>query len=64
MAEDADARWRAQARNKRRALRVGEGNLGVNRSNFDTGWDWAIWDMKREDWYDPLPRKSKRKRPS
>jgi hypothetical protein len=39
-------------------------NLGVNRSNFDTGCDWAIWDMKREDWYDPLPRKSKRKRPS
>jgi hypothetical protein len=39
-------------------------NLGVNRSNFDTGRDWAIWDMKREDWYDPLRRKSKRKRPS
>jgi hypothetical protein len=39
-------------------------NLGVNRSNFDTGWDWAIWDMKREDWYDPLPRRSKRERRS
>jgi hypothetical protein len=27
------------------------------RSNFDTGWDWAIWDMGREDWYEPLPRR-------
>lgn len=31
--------------------------LGVNRSNFDAGWDWAIWDMGREDWYEPLPRR-------
>ena len=36
-------------------------NLGVNRSNFDTGWVWAIWDMKREDGYVPSPRKQKRK---
>ena len=31
--------------------------LRINRSNFDTGWDWAIWDMGREDWYEPLPRR-------
>lgn len=31
---------------------VAKENLGVNRSNFDTGWDWAIWDMGREDWYE------------
>jgi hypothetical protein len=32
-------------------------NLGVNRKNFDAGWDWAILDMDRKDWYKPLPRR-------
>lgn len=32
-------------------------NLGANRSNFNAGWDLAIFDTGREDWYLPLPRR-------
>jgi len=35
-------------------------HLGANRSNFNAGWDLAIFDMGREDWYLPSPRRRQR----
>jgi len=32
-------------------------NLGVNRTNFDSGWIDAIEAMGRHDWYEPSPRR-------
>jgi hypothetical protein len=36
--------------------------IGATRQNFDAGWVWAIEDMSRHDWYEPLPRRSGKKR--
>jgi|GEM_PF-3365500 len=32
-------------------------NIGATRQNVDAGWVWAIEDMSRHDWYEPLPRR-------
>ena len=37
-------------------------NIAATRQNFDAGWVWAIEDMSRHDWYEPLPRRSGKKR--
>jgi hypothetical protein len=36
--------------------------FGVSKSAFDMGWGLAIFDTGREDWYEPV-RKRLRKRP-
>jgi hypothetical protein len=37
-------------------------NIGATRQNFDATWVWAIENMSRHDWYEPLPRRSGKKR--
>jgi hypothetical protein len=37
-------------------------NIGAARQTFDAGWVWAIEDMSRHDWCEPLPRRSGKKR--
>ena len=34
--------------------------LGISKNSFDAAWIWTIEDTGRHDWYDPLPRKSRR----
>ena len=41
---------------------VARKELGVSRMSFDMGWGLAIYDTGREDWYEPL-RKRLRKKP-
>jgi hypothetical protein len=41
---------------------VAKQQFGVSRSSFDLGWGLAIHDTCREDWYEPL-RKRLRKKP-
>ena len=41
---------------------LAKNEFGVSRSSFDLGWNLAIYDTGREDWYQPL-RKRLRKKP-
>ena len=41
---------------------VAKQKFGVSRASFDLGWGLAIHDTGREDWYEPL-RKRLRKKP-
>ena len=41
---------------------VAKNEFGVSRSSIDLGWGLAIHDTGREDWYEPL-RKRLRKKP-
>ena len=41
---------------------VAKKNMGVSRASFDLGWGLAIHDTGREDWYEPM-RKRLRKKP-
>ena len=34
--------------------------LGVSKSSFDVAWIWAIEENDRQDWYEPLRRRSAR----
>lgn len=38
---------------------MAKAELDINRSNFDAGWIQAIEEMGRQDWYEPLPRRSR-----
>jgi hypothetical protein len=41
---------------------VAKREMGVSRASFDYGWGMAILDTGREDWYEPM-RKRLKKRP-